>query len=323
MFLGFDFLAIAAVCWVVGHAIGDISYAVQGKTPPRIAYRAERAAAREARTGKPARTRTEGASAFRNYLANLWHDAWTDAHTRRADRRTDRAAAYAAARNNGTPAKDAARESGFGMLPRLQTAAAGILPRQADPEPAQAERSAWEIQFEHEPADAEMRIACGACGETLTQNPYGIWEHPAKADCAEATSPSTPTSATTSTEGTTAMNGEAINYETTLAAHEEMLSQLTKISDYLTLIDVAVIELQSTAEQITAAGATFNLTAGALDGAQDVVDHLGPDDLHDLMTRADNAYAGVNASRDHLIATYGDAADIMATTGTDGAFVNA
>jgi hypothetical protein len=320
--LGIDILAIAALCWVVGHAVNDITHAVRGTTPPRIAYRNERAAAREARTGKPSRKASTAPSAFRRYWADLWADAWTDAHTRRADRHADRKAAYTLALAAGQPAREAAREAAFGPAARVQTAAAefraSIKPQEAPTEvpPAPTSGSTVEIEFDHGGPEEEMRIACGECGDTLTEI-AGTWKHPAGSDCIEAT----PTNITI--EGTPAMTGEAINYETTLAAYEHMITQLQTVGDRLNGIDTAITEMHATAEQITAAGAVFNLTAGALDGAQDVQDHLDADEIHNLMTRVDSAIVGVSAARDHLIAAYGDAADVMATTGTDGAFVNA
>lgn len=93
-------ILIGLLAWLIMYAAEDTAYAVRGKTSPRRAYRQQRWAARQERTGK----KTPKARGFwskgpaRRYAFNLWADAWNSASTKRADRVADERAAYAAAR---------------------------------------------------------------------------------------------------------------------------------------------------------------------------------------------------------------------------------
>lgn len=317
-------------------------------------------ATRTGKAAKPRRERGRAFRDYwANLWRDSWEDASTRRADRRADQLaayrmalTAGQAAREAAREAGfgmVPRAQTAAASAIASLRREEGADTGAAAEQPAPDPLadvdpgtvtwmdgkrhQWNGAEWELAEESGPISSVVHTAdtktvlglrCLDCGTALSQAADGTWEHPDHSECsttprliADSKLRSNPPA-----EGITAMTGEAINYETTVAAYEEMLAKLAVISDRLNGIDTAVTELQATAEQITAAGTVFNLNAGAVDGAQDVIDHLSPDDLHDLMTRVDNATSGVTAARDHVISTYGDAADIMAATGTDGAFVN-
>lgn len=123
------------------------------------------------------------------------------------------------------------------------------------------------------------------------------------------------------TEGTTPMADET-NYEGTLAAHTLLLEENKRIADALAIIDDAVRNMATAAELVAAAAARFTLPQECLAGANAVTDGFNADEVHRLMELTDNAEAGITSSQDYLIGKFGDAADVMASTGADGSFVN-
>lgn len=121
--------------------------------------------------------------------------------------------------------------------------------------------------------------------------------------------------------GGTTMTGEAVNYETTIAAIDDAEQRVGTIAERLDGADAAVAELRADAEQVAAGMSALRLDDASTAGVHAALESLTPETFADIYARLDAARAGLAAARDNVISTYGDAAATVAVTGVDEAFL--
>lgn len=123
------------------------------------------------------------------------------------------------------------------------------------------------------------------------------------------------------TTGGTTMTGEAVNYETTVAAIDAAEAQVATIEERLDGADQAVAELRGTVEQLSAGMAALRLDDASAAGVNGALEALDPEKFSELYQWLSVARIALAEARDNVIATYGDAAATVAATGVDEAFL--
>lgn len=107
--------------------------------------------------------------------------------------------------------------------------------------------------------------------------------------------------------------GEAVNYEQALHQIDLMQDDLRDIGTHLEGVDSEVNDLSAAASTFGQHLAALDLDADTLTPVSLVTDALRPDELKDLFDKIDAARVALDAARDHIVATYSDAAQSVAT----------
>lgn len=320
------FLAIALFAWLISKAVNDAkldhTYARQGMVSPRLEAKyggRDKAQARVAKYG------------FFDHLRDAWRDSWA--------RRTD---AMVAGRNaraaNGRrlslrerfrAARTVVDAPPAGRPLRVEPSSVPAQRQPGTPEPA-VSPPAWDAGTDPEPGAEPDRAS--------EPGPFDLTPDPVPDPGPAASTTTTPApGGTTVTQST----GEVVNFETALADLDARIAELQKQVD---LADAALADITAAEASVEALQNSYEPTAQAAATAMDSKDSLGLDgttmthaataveampvgavnNLYEAteavkqatQERRDQAAVALEAAeaeREHLIATYADAHETVAS----------
>ncbi len=297
-------IVVAAVKKFLADPIIDGIYAARGQDSPRMAaVRQQRAA-----DGVPARY--GAGDYFRDLLADFWEDmrAGRDA-ARNADggERVSWWERWRAARD----AMGRARRTAYRKL-------IDPVGGPADPAPVPAPDPVESVEPPYELADERPEPGTVRFTDTGREQ----WDGTAWVPYPEPrTAPKTVL--TSQEEPMTAATGEAVNFETAIAQLDAIDEALDQMNRNVDIVENERNDIAAAAETLQQSLAALSLDAETLDGVGQLLDFIDPDFVMAIIDKTAAAKNAVAATRAHLIATYGDAADTVASTGVDSGFLNA
>lgn len=307
-------LAFLIVVWAVKRFIADPIidgiYAARGQDSPRMAaIRRDRAAG-----GHPARY---GASDyFRDLVADFWEDmrAGRDA-VRAAERADGRPVSWRERWRAAMAAMDNTRQRVADAPPVRRL----IDPVGVSPEPAP-------VLPESEPVPAVPQSPPDVGTVRFTDTGRERWDGTSWVPVPEPIRP-LPKPARPYVpileEDMTAPTGEAVNVETTLAQLDAIDDALRAIDASVDVLDGQRAEVAAASEMLHASLTAKNLDGETLGGVSALLDYLDPDFVKAMIDKIEAAKAAVAATRAHVLATYADAANTVASTGINADYLAA
>lgn len=369
------------VCWLLAMAITggrfgtDAIHAVKGTTPPRVERaRLRERRERERRSAAGAKPAWSQRGPARRYFAALWRDSWDTA-----------TAHHAKVVDEKRAGKRPTVSARLGRLARLLWEP--IPSRDDKPKPAAVPPSEGtaEDALPEGRSFTEYRWECGRCRASGVLDDYykasalvdahicpdgvkpprgpdpdrfqfldfedALEEGRSPCPPTKPTSPARPHSPNPGGNRMSAPTGEAVNYETALAALTGLAETVTTLTDHaqglaaaittadshLDGVDAQRRDVAATTQTITEHLSALKVDAASMSGVAQAMDAMTAERVSELidhlaaaktiadefLAALDTAAAGVEASRSAVTATYGNAAEVVASTGVDPAFLAA
>lgn len=342
-------IGILAVTWMLRHAAAGIAYAVRGVPPPRtqeriaaIEYGAAQSATKSRSTGRPAGTPGRTRYGFRDLVADSWFDGCERARQGQLERRARGKSADpdAVDRIERAPQRfgwfaAAAKRTGRALWnPVGETAPTNpAIPAEPLPPGGPVPGNKPGVQPRATPAPSNGTGQAGSPEASPRSDREALKNAVLKKlddekefdDEGKGPGGSAPPSQNQHTGGPPmgTATGEAVNYETAVHQIDLMLDDLRDINTHLEGIDSEVSDLAQASATLGGHLAALDLDADTLGPVNAAADTLGPEALKELFERIDAARTSLDAARDHIVATFADAAQTVATTGVNSDFVAA